>query len=279
MARAETEEAGERDHRLRDHLNSEEASMAEWWQTFFDEAFLPIWCSLLPPSQADAEADGLWELLKLREGSRVLDAPCGFGRVSRPMAQRGAVVLGVDQSAAAIEKAEQDRASIASDRLRYVVHDLREPLAEHGFDAAYNIFSSIGYGTEDDDLAVFRTLRNAVKPGGLVLVETSHRDLVVSYFSRGVRPAHRIEDGTLVVEEPVFDPIEGRVNTTWYWSGPHVNGSKRASLRVYCATELVALLQRAGLRYVAAYKGCSTEPFVAKGQDMGGRLALLTQRE
>lgn len=253
--------------------------MGEWWQSFFDESFLPVWTGLLPTAQADAEADGLWQLLRLREGSRVLDAPCGFGRVSRPMAQRGAVVVGVDQSADAIARAERDRGGVPVERLRYIVQDLREPLAEDGFDAAYNIFSSIGYGTEDDDVAVFRTLRNAVKTGGLVLIETAHRDLVVSYFSRGVRLAHRMADGTLVVEEPVFDPIEGRVRTTWYWRGPQGEGARPAALRLYCATELVALLERVGLRFVGAYKGCSTEPFVAKGQDMGGRLAVLARRE
>jgi SAM-dependent methyltransferase len=253
--------------------------VAAWWQTFFDEAFLPIWSNLLPPQQALAEADGLWTLLKLTEGCRVLDAPCGFGRVSRPLAERGALVLGVDQSSAAIARAERDRAGAPPERLRYLVHDLRLPINEDGFDAAYNIFSSIGYGTEEDDLAVFRTMRNAVRPGGLVLVETAHRDLVVTFFSRGVRPANRMPDGTLVVEEPVFHAIEGRVNTTWHWWGPSGQGSRSASLRLYSATELVALLERAGLRYVGAYKGCSTEPFVAKGQDMGGRLAVLMQRD
>src|SRR5207253_10249804 len=29
----------------------------------------------------------------------------------------------------------------------------------------------------------------------------------------------RLASGTLIVEEPTFDPISGRVNTTWYWSG------------------------------------------------------------
>lgn len=250
----------------------------DWWQTFFDETFLPVWLELLPKHQAEDEAEGLWSILKLSEGSRVLDAPCGFGRVSKPMAQRGAVVTGADQSAAALALAEKNRGDISIERLRYIHQDLREPLAEEGFDAAYNIFSSIGYGSEDDDLAVFRTMRDALKPGGVMVVETMHRDLAATYFARGVHLARRMQDGTLVVEEPVFDPIEGRVNTTWHWSGPAGQGSRSATLRLYCATELVRLLERAGLRYVAAYRGCSTEPFVAKGPECGGRLALLMQR-
>ncbi len=81
--------------------------------------------------------------------------------------------------------AEKGRGELPAARLRYLRHDLREPLTETGFDAAINIFSSLGYGTEDDDLAMLKTLRAAVPPEGLVLVETVHRDAAVAFFSRG----------------------------------------------------------------------------------------------
>jgi SAM-dependent methyltransferase len=251
----------------------------DWWQTFFDEDYLHIFQGFLPERRSDAEAQGLWDLLGLKEGSRVLDAPCGWGRIAKRIAARGAVVLGVDQSAAMIARAENDRGDVPPGRLRYRVHDLRVRLSETGFDAAYNIFSSIGYGTEDDDRNILRTLRKAVRPGGVVLVDTSHRDLAVTFFARGGVNAMRLDDGTLVLEQPVFDAIAGRVNTTWHWSGPRGSGSRSASLRAYSATELVRLIEAAGLRYVSAHKGCSPEPFKGAGPDMGGRLAILARRE
>lgn len=223
------------------------------------------------------QAQGIWELLKLREGSRVLDAPCGYGRLSVPIAMRGANVVGVDQSEKLLNEAEKDRGDLPTDRLRYFKHDLREPLAEDGFDAAFNVYSSIGYGTENDDLAVFKTLHSAVRPGGLVLIDTMHRDAVAASFSRRPTPSERLPDGTLLIEEPTFDPIAGRVNTTWFWSGPMGQGSKSASLRLYTATELIHLLEVAGLRFLSAHKGCSTQMFKAEGADMGGRIAILAE--
>lgn len=251
----------------------------DWWRSFFDEEYLHLFQGYLPEQRSDTEAEGLWNLLGLNEGSRVLDAPCGWGRVTRRIAARGAIVMGVDQSAAMIARAEQDRGDLPADRLRYLVHDLREPVGETGFDAAYNIFSSIGYGTEEEDRTILCNLREAVRPGGLVLVDTSHRDLAVTFFARGGVNAMRLEDGTLVVEQPVFDPIAGRMNGTWHWSGPRGSGSRAASFRVYCATELVRLIESAGLRFVSAHKGCSTEPFKGAGADMGGRLGILARRE
>jgi SAM-dependent methyltransferase len=251
--------------------------MDNWWKTFFDSDYVRIWGGRANPEQTAKQVQGVWELLRLREGSRVLDAPCGYGRLSLPLAMRGAKVVGVDQSEELIKKAEKDRSDLPTDRLRYFKHDLREPLADVGFDAAFNVYSSIGYGTEDDDLAVFKTLHSAVRPGGLVLIDTMHRDAVAASFSRSPRASERLPDGTLLIEEPTLDPISGRVNTAWFWSGPMGQGSKPASLRLYTATELVHLLQISGLRFLSAHKGCSTEIFKAEGPDMGGRIAILAE--
>jgi SAM-dependent methyltransferase len=252
--------------------------MEPWWKTFFDADYLRIWGAPEKSPDTAQQVEALWELLALREGSRVLDAPCGYGRLSLPLARRGTLVVGVDQSACLLAQAEKDRGDLPSNRLTYLRHDLREPLAENGFDAALNVFSSIGYGAESEDRAIFKTLHDAVRPGGRVLVDTAHRDAVAARLSRGTKPAERLADGTLVVEEPTFDCISGRVDTTWYWSGPTGKGRKSASLRLYTATELIQLLQSSGLRFLSAYRGCSLEPFQSGGPDLGGRIAILTER-
>ena len=244
--------------------------MDDWWKTFFDADYLHLWGGAFPPELDAQQADGIWQLLGLRTGSRVLDAPCGYGRLSMQFAKRGAVVLGVDQAEALL--AEAMRNNTYGDHLRYLRHDLREPLGEGSFDAACNVFSSIGYGTDEDDLAIFNTLHNSVRPGGLVFIETNPRDATVAFLTHDTKPGKKLTDGTLVVEEPVFDPVEGRVNTCWHWSGPRGSGTKSASLRIYTITELVRLLERARLSFVSAHKGCSMEPFTA-----GGRVGILTR--
>ena len=249
--------------------------MQQWWRTFFDADYIRLWGEVFTAEQDEKQADGIWHLLGLQPGSRLLDAPCGYGRLSVQFAKRGAVVLGVDQSEELL--AVGMRNNTGGDRLRYLRHDLREPLPEGGFDAVCNVFSSIGYGTEEDDLAIFNTLHNAVRPGGLVFIDTNHRDATVAFLTRGTKPSMRLADGTLIVEEAFFDPVAGRVNTCWYWSGPQGSGKKPASVRIYSITELVRLLERARLRFVSAHKGCSVEAFKAEGADMGGRVGILTR--
>jgi SAM-dependent methyltransferase len=253
------------------------AVMDNWWKTFFDADYIRIWGAADKPTETAEQVQGIWELLALHEGSRVLDAPCGYGRLSLPIARRGAIVVGVDQSEAVLAHAEKNRGGLSIERLRYSRHDLREPLTEGGFDAAFNVFSSIGYGTEEEDLAIVTTLRSALRRGGRMLIDTMHRDAVAAVFSRGAIPAQRLADGTLVVQEPTFDALSGRLNGTWYWSGPTGQGRKSASMRLYTATELVHLLQSSGLQFLSAHHGCSTREFKCEGPEMGGRIAILAE--
>jgi SAM-dependent methyltransferase len=254
-------------------------SMPDWWQTFFDNDYLRIWEAVEPPGRTEKQTSGLWTVLGLEENSAILDAPCGYGRISRALAARGARVLGVDLSTDLLAEAERRRGDISPDRLRYLRHDLRAPLDESGFESALNIFSSLGYGSEADDVAILSTLCRAVRPGGLVFIETMHRDALAVKLHSGNNPSARLPDGTLLVEDVKFDPIAGRVDSTWYWSGPNGSGQKCSSLRVYTATELARLLDAAGLRLRSIHNGCSAEPFVASGPGISGRLGLLAARE
>ena len=252
--------------------------MHPWWTTFFDDDYLKLWGPLFSEAENAKQAEELWAMLDLSPGCRILDAPCGWGRLSRPLALLGATVLGVDQSEPLLASAASARGDLPPERLRYLQHDLRTPLPENGFDVACNIFTSFGYGAEEEDVAIFRTLRNAVRPGGRVVVETNHRDLVCSFIAHGAKASRRLPDGTLFLDEPQFDAISGVVQLHWYWSGPKSSGEKHAEWRCYTPTQIVGLLERAGLRFTGAYKGLSKTPYKAEGPQAGGRLAVVAVR-
>jgi len=254
-------------------------STKQWWETFFDEDYFRIWGQLLSEENSGKQAAALLSMLDLRPGCRILDAPCGWGRLSRALAQLGANVVGVVQTETLLDVANRNRGELPAERLRYVKHDLRTPLPETGFDLACNIFTSFGYGTAEEDVAIFRTMRGAVRPAGRVVVETNHRDMMCAFISRGTKASMRLPDGTLFVDESEFDAIAGVVHLNWYWSGWRGSGEKHAEWRCYTPTQIVEMLDRAGLRFAAAQKGLSKTPYKAEGPEAGGRLAIVAVRD
>jgi hypothetical protein len=99
-----------------------------------------------------------------------------------------------------------------------------------------------------------------------------------AYIARGSRLVMRMPDGTIFTDEPDFDAVSGVVTLNWYWSGPGGSGEKHAKWRCYTPTEIVRLLERAGLRVEGAYQGLSKTPYRAEGPEAGGRLAVVGVR-
>ena len=106
--------------------------------------------------------------------ARVLDIPCGIGRISVPLARLGHLVTGVDMSPYFIEVAKRKaRQFKVSRRTSFVVGRMKEVdalLRRDSFDAAINVFTSIGFGTERDDRKFFEGTRRVVRRGGLFII-------------------------------------------------------------------------------------------------------------
>lgn len=251
-----------------------------WWQDFFDDDYFEVWGGLFTAADSARESDTLMSLLHLEPGARVLDAPCGYGRLSLALAKRGCEVVGADFSPHLLEHAEELRAGLGHAALRYVRSDLRykhELIPEGYFDAAINMFSSIGYGSDDDDDAIFANIARSLKPNGLLFIDTMHRDAVILRMERGIRPGKEMEDGTKIQEFPRLDPVAGRIETTWRWRTPGGReGQKSASIRIYTITEIVHKLESAGFELVSLHRGCSHEPFT--DEMLTERVGLLATR-
>ena len=100
-------------------------------------------------------------------------------------------------------------------------------------------------------------------PGGILLLETQHRDRVAALHAdtSPVRMYEERPDGILL-REVWFDPLRGR-------AGEHVRHlradggavDRQFSLRVYSATELGGPVRRRGLALEAVYGGPGPTPF------------------
>ena len=99
---------------------------------------------------------------------KFLDLACGRGRHSVYLNSLGFDVTGADLSEASISHARKWE----NEKLRFIVHDMRKPLAEDTFDCILNLFTSFGYfENEQDHQDVLNAVAKSLKPGGLFVLD------------------------------------------------------------------------------------------------------------
>jgi SAM-dependent methyltransferase len=121
---------------------------------------------------SDPATAAMLELLGAVHGMRVLDLPCGEGRVSRALARRGAHVLGGDLSPVLLDKA---RALEAQDPLgvsyREVDAGASDALAGEVFD---RVVCNYGFSDIDDLDGAMSTFTRVLRPGGVLAFSLLH---------------------------------------------------------------------------------------------------------
>jgi SAM-dependent methyltransferase len=214
------------------------------WDALFGDFYLRAYAGGQDGGPARDQALAAVRLGAGPEGGDVLDAPCGYGRHAVPLAQAGYRVTGVDRSRTLLDAAQAAAGDGPAPRL--VEADYRElPLADASFDVALNLFSSLGYLGDAEDERVLGELHRVLRPGGRLVLETMHRDLLVRRFQES--DWRLLGEGRLMLEQRTFDARAGVVQTTQTLIETDGRRESRSwSVRVYAATELVAMLERAG---------------------------------
>ena len=234
-------------------------------ERFFREAWPQISQAFESPTDAASDVEWIAGLAALERGARVLDAPCGFGRHSIELARRGYQVTGVDFSETELERARA-AAREAGVNLTLVSQDIRDMEFAGEFDLAVNLFSSIGYFSDDEDRLVLDRFWRALKPGGVFVVDTRNRDQLV----RSLPPEERkrVNGWTLRIENE-FDPATSRWRARWFRlkraSAKAKEGAQEligeSEIRLYSAHELSAMLRPERWARVELYGGLDGTPF------------------
>jgi len=245
----------------------------QWYKIYFGEDYLLKIEPILTPDRTKREVDGIDNLLGLPQGSSILDLCCGHGRHAIPLAQRGYKVTGQDLSEVFLREAEKE-AQVQVVHVHWLHGDMRNIPFEKEFDAVINIFTAFGYlEDQGEDQKVLQQVSKALKPGGLFLLETLHREGLMRHYAPQL--ISHYPDGLIVLEERRFDLLtsSNEVKVTMLFS----DGQRREyshSLRVYTLTELAQMLAVAGLQVKAFYGGLDGNALTMDSF----RLILLSQK-
>ena len=158
----------------------------DWFESeSFWTQFAPIMFDDARWAEAPAVAQYVKDLAHLKDGSKVLDAGCGLGRISVELAALNLDVTGVDIIQSELDAA-RDSAEAEGVPLTLINHDLRNWHAPDQFDCAVNLYTSFGYcETVEEDLQILHNIAESVKPDGTFIMECTSRETAVMYWTPG----------------------------------------------------------------------------------------------
>ena len=230
-----------------------------WWQDFFSGSALDFVKNSRYAEKTQEEADFVQQALGLPLNAKILDAPCGGGRLSLEMASRGYQVTAVDISLPLLDaaRAKTDAQRMAIDWEHRDMRDLPWP---ETFDGALCFWSSFGYFDEQGNAEFLRAVSNALKPGARFLLDTPLVETRLPEMEAEARVWWPVGD-LLALEDRRFDHVNSRVESDWtFLHGGRIE-KKSLSLRLYTYRELCCLLELAGFGKHQAYGNLDWEPF------------------
>jgi SAM-dependent methyltransferase len=184
--------------------------------------------------------------LDLTASARVLDVPCGTGRIAKRLRVLGHDVVGVD--------IEDRFAAVARDAGVPVIRaDMRTAVVRpSSFDAAFCLWGSFGYFDEEGNRRQTEALVDALVAGGRLLIDTLVADTLLPGF---VPDAEWSVGDVGVREHRRYDADTKRVETTWTFTSEGTSATQATSVRIYAMEELTDLLAACGCTSFQAYDG------------------------
>ncbi|MBN2379538.1 class I SAM-dependent methyltransferase [candidate division WOR-3 bacterium] len=234
------------------------ASNAHWWQTFFDDSYGRMGLDVIETERTQKEVDFIISALELEKQERILDLCCGMGRHALELARRGFTgVTGLDYTQEYLDKAQTFKLDEGLN-VRFIQGDMRFIPFEQEFDACYNYFTSFGFFEKDaENEKVIACVSKTLMPGGRFLIELMHRDFTIRRFHARSWMDY---DGGLVLKAHEIDLAESRVIGKWTFVKDGKVSSSDMRLRMYSLHEMIAMLERNGLRFVETWGNTMKEP-------------------
>ncbi|MDQ2973805.1 MAG: class I SAM-dependent methyltransferase [Acidobacteriota bacterium] len=229
-----------------------------WWENFFHGVALDFWRAAISDEQTRAEADFIQKHLQLSPGAKVLDVPCGNGRLSLDLAKRGFAITGVDIASEFIDEAKQKSVE-AELNVGWHQREMRDLPWTEEFDGAFCFGNSFGYLNDEENADFLQALSLTLKPNARFLLDAP---AIAELILPGFQPSRSMElAGITTTIESRYDHELGRMFNDFTFVRNGIEDKRTSSQRIYTYKELTELLKRAGFETIAASASLDEQSF------------------
>jgi SAM-dependent methyltransferase len=197
----------------------------------------------------------------LTDAAKVLDVPCGNGRLAIELAKRGFELTGVDIATEFMDEAKSSsvEAGVNVAWHKRDMRDLRDLPCAGEFDGAFCFGNSFGYLDDEANADFLNAVSQTLKPGSRFVVDAP---AVAECILPNFQASRAFEIGGIKVDlEHRYDHEQGRMFNEFTFTRDGVVDQRPSSQRVYTYRELTQLLRAAGFEILAGYSSTAEEPF------------------
>lgn len=194
-----------------------------------------------------------------QSSAKILDIPCGDGRISNGLMKKGYMGTGIDISPLYIEKARKKK---QNEEFEFLVSDMRKIDYKMEYDILINWFGSFGYFEHKTNLEILNKFYSALKENGLLIMDLTNRDNVIQkmngFFQLEPELVTRKKDKSLYTVY-YFNPLKSQIKTVTRIGekGPEVE----YYMYYYSIHELIKMLRKFNFRILKIYGDYSGKNF------------------
>ena len=230
-----------------------------WFEEWFESPYYDLLYNKRDDKEAAFFLDNLLERLSPPRHAKILDMPCGKGRHSHYLNQKGFNVLGADLSQRSIAYAKQ----YESESLSFIVQDMRDPLPDSGFDLALNLFTSFGYFDDPtDNHKVLKVIKNSLVEEGLFVLD----------YLNGEKLQHQLVANELIKVGKASFHIERKLENGFvikniHLTAPEIQQSFQEKVRLFSLQNFEEMFAHCHLHLKEVVGDYSFMPYVPESSD------------
>jgi len=233
------------------------------YRTYFEGVPQRAWKLGQNLERDELEAEFLWDMLYLDEGSKVLDVFSGYGRHAIPLARNKVEMWCIDISAESceelsVESREQNLGIqvLCADFMEAVLPPVK-------MDAAYCMGNSLCFFDRETMPKFFAKIAEALNDDSPLMLHSS-------MLAESVLPAYQLNEwmqtgsGDEIIyylANNEYDPVEGVVHADITYLENGKRHHYRVDKYIYTLNEIKQMCEKAGLKLEGVYSAIDAEPF------------------